>query len=211
MKKLLMLGTCLASLSCDGQLYSIASNNNNVLYAGIENPLTITVQNISARSVIAKTDNGTLSGDNGHYIFYTDTGDVAHITLFKKTAASLVKIGVSSFHVRQLPDPPAHLGSYFSGPVSLNYLRSQAGLRTGHESIYYTRGIPIISYTLNVIRNGNFVFKDLKNVGAVFGEQVQAALFKVAPGDSVIFNNIVAKRDNSTLTILSPLTFTIKN
>jgi len=83
MKKLLMLGTCLASLSCGGQLYSIASNNNNVLYAGIENPLTITVQNISAKSVIAKTDNGTLSGDNGHYIFYTDTGDVAHITLFK--------------------------------------------------------------------------------------------------------------------------------
>ena len=211
MKRLLMVGLYLASLSCRGQLYSIASNHNNVLYAGIENPLTITVQNISPKSVIGKTDNGTLTGENGHYVFYTDTGDVAHITLFKKTPAGQVKIGVSSFRVRQLPDPPAHLGTYFSGPIPLNYLRSQAGLRTGHESIYYTRGIPIVSYSLNVIRNGNFVFMELKNEGALFTEQVEAALLKVLPGDSVIFNNILAKRDDSTLTILSPLTFTIKN
>jgi len=211
MKKLLVLGLYLASLSCRGQLYSIASNFNKVLYAGIENPLTITVQNISPKSVIAKTDNGTLTGENGHYVFYTDTGDVAHITLYKKTATGEVKMGMNSFRVRQLPDPPAQLGSYFSGPIPLDYLRSQAGLRTGHESIYYRRGIPIVSYTLNVIRNGNFVFKEVKNEGAAFGEQVQTALRKVLPGDSVVFNNILAKRDDSTLTILSPLTFTIKN
>ena len=206
-----MLGLYLASLSCRGQLYSVASNYNNVLYARVENPLTITVQNISPKSIIAKTDNGTLTGKNGHYVFYTDTGDVAHITLYKKTSSGLVKIGVNSFRVRQLPDPPTHLGSYFSGPIPLDYIRSQPGLKTGQESIFYLRGIPIVSYTLNVIRNGNFVFKELKNEGAMFSEQVQAALRKVLPGDSIIFNNILAKRDDSTLTILSPLTFTIKN
>ena len=206
-----MLSLYLASLTCRGQLYSIASNHNNVLYAGIENPLTITVQNISPKSVIAKTDNGTLTGENGHYVFYTDTGDVAHITLYKKTATGQVKFGVSSFRVRQLPDPPAHVGSYFSGPIHLTILRSQAGLRTDHESIYYTRGIPIVNFTLNVIRNGNFVFKELKNEGAVFSRQVHDALSKILPGDSVIFNNILAQRHDSTLTILSPLTFTIKN
>ena len=207
----MILGLCLFTQSCFGQLFSIASDNNNVLYAGIENPLTITVLNISPKSVIAKTDNGTLTGENGHYVFYTDTGQVAQITLFKKTSNGQVKIGMSTFHVRQLPDPPAHVGTYFNGPISLNYLRSQAGLRTGHESIYYTRGIPIVSYTFNVIRNNNFVIKELKNEGAVFSQQVQDALLKILPGDSVIFNNIVARRNDSTLTILSPLTFKIKN
>ena len=74
MKHLLLCLIYLISLSCKGQLFGIASDYNNVLYAGIENPLTIAVQNISPKSIIAKTDNGTLTGENGHYVFYTDSG-----------------------------------------------------------------------------------------------------------------------------------------
>jgi len=211
MKKLMMLGIYLVSLSCQGQLYSIASDNNNVLYAGIENPLTITVQNISPKSVIAKTDNGTLTGENGHYVFYTDTGDMVHITLLKKTSNGQVKIGMTSFWVRQIPDPVASVGIYTSGKIPLAYIKSQAGIRTDHSSIYYKKGIPITSFTLNIVRNNNYIFIVIKNQGNTFSKEVQNALSHSRAGDSIIFNNIFAKRHDGTLTILSPLTFLIRN
>ena len=107
MNKLLTLPLCFSMLFCQGQLFSVSSDKNNVLYAGVENPLTITVQNILPKNVLVKTDNGTLSGANGHYVFYTDTGDAANLTLYKRSSSGNVKIGVSSFRVRQLPDPPA--------------------------------------------------------------------------------------------------------
>ena len=172
MKHLLLCLIYLISLSCKGQLFSIASDNNNVLYAGIENPLTITVQNIFPKSVIAKADNGTLTGENGHYVFYTDTGDVTHITLFKKTPNGQVKIGMATFRVRQIPDPHAYLGSYSSGKISLAYLKAQPGIRTDLSSIYYKKGIPITGFTLYIIRNNkHFQQRCSKCIGTSHGRR----------------------------------------
>ena len=212
MKKLAMLSLYLISHSCHAQLFSIASDNNNVLYAGIENPLTIIVQNISPKAVFAKTDNGTLTGSNGHFTFYTDTGSIAHITLFKREFNKEVKIGVVVFNVRQIPDPRVRLGAYMGGNIPLAVLKAHAqnGITTDIATYYYRKGLPITSFTLDIIRNGNYVFKEVKNEGSVFNLEVQRALGQAMAGDAVIFDNIFAKRHDGTTTILSPLTFLIK-
>ena len=179
-----------------------------VLYAGIENPLTIIVDNISSKKVIAKTDNGKLSGENGHYYFYTDTGSIVNITLYKE--GSNEKIGAVTFFVRQIPDPSPMLGTYTGGEVPLEYIKSQPGIRTNHQSIYYTKGLPIISFTVSIIRNNDYVFKEIKNEVDTFSKEVSKAFQQLKPGDSVVINNIFARRHDGTLTILSAMTFTIK-
>ena len=211
MKKLLTFPLCICILLCQGQLFSVSSDKNNVLYAGVENPLTITVQNILPKDILVKTDNGTLSGANGHYVFYTDTGDVANLTLYRKSSNGNVKIGVSSFRVRQLLDPRAHVGSMYGGQINSSYIKAQAGIKTDIEAIYYQKGIPIESFTINIIRGKDYVFKEIKNEGQLFNKDVRNALSLLQNGDSVIFNNIIAKRHDGTLTILSPLTFLIRN
>jgi len=211
MNKLLTFPLCFSMLFCQGQLFSVSSDKNNVLYAGVENPLTITVQSILPKNVHVKTDNGTLSGANGHYVFYTDTGDVANFTLYKKLSNGNVKIGVSSFRVRQLPDPPVHIGNMYGGEINSSYIKAQAGIKTDVEAVYYKKGIPIVSFTLNIIRGKDYVFKEIKNEGQLFNKDVQNALSLLQNSDSVIFNNIIAIRHNGTLTILPPLTFLIKN
>ena len=211
MKKFLTFPLCISILLCHGQLFSVSPDKNNVLYAGVENPLTITVQNILPKDILVKTDNGTLSGANGHYVFYTDTGYVANLTLYKKSSNGNVKIGVSSFRVRQLPDPPAHVGGMYGGEINSSRLKAQAGIKTDIESMYYKKGIPIMSFTLNVIRREEYVYKEIRNEGQLFDKDVQNALSLLQNGDSVIFNNIIAQRHDGTLTILSPLTFLIRN
>jgi len=200
---------CLVSCICRGQLISISPRDYKVLYTGIENPLTIVVDNISSKKVIAKTDNGKLSGENGHYYFYIDTGSIANITLYKKRSNE--KIGTVTFSIRQIPDPIPRLGTYSGGEIPLEYIKSQPGIRTNIQSIYYTKRLPITSFTVSIIRNNDYVFKEIRNEGELFNKEVNTAFQQLKPGDSVVINNIFAKRHDGTLTILSPLAFTIKN
>lgn len=208
MKTITIIGLYLISCCCRAQVISVSSDNNRVLYAGVENPLTIAVSNVVPKNIIVKTDNGTLNGEDGHYIFYTDTGIVANITIFNKTSNK--QIGIIAFHVREIPDPNPRLGAYKSGNIPLAIIKSQSGITTDIESIYYQRGLPIISFTINILRNGDYVFKEIKNEGKVFNEEVKKAFQQLRPGDSVALNNIFAKRHDGTLTILASLTFTIK-
>jgi len=201
---------CLLIACCigKGQLISISSDNNKILYAGIENPLMIVVSNVSPKNFVVKTDNGKLSGENGHYYFYTDTGSIVNITLYKK--GSNEKIGSVTCFVRQIPDPSPTLGTYSGGEIPLEYIKSQPGIRTNHQSIYYTKGLPIISFTVSIIRNNDYVFKEIKNEVDTFSKEVSKAFQQLKPGDSVVINNIFAKRHDGSLTILNTLTFTIK-
>ena len=68
-----------------------------------------------------------------------------------------------------------------------------------------------MSFTLNIIRGKDYFFKEIKNEGQLFNKDIQNALSLLQNGDSVIFNNIIAKRHDGTLTILPVLTFLIKN
>ena len=202
---LLILFYCISN----GQLISISSDNNKALYAGVENPLTITVDNVSSKKIIAKTDIGKLTGESGHYTFYTDTGSFANITLYKKGTNE--KIGTVNFYIRQIPDPRPRIGTYTGGEIPLAYIKSQPGIRTDILTFYYKIGIPITSFTVSIIRNNDYVFKEIRNEGELFNKEVNTAFQQLKPGDSVVINNIFAKRHDGTLTILSPLAFTIKN
>lgn len=204
----MIISLCLSGCAWQRQTISISSDNNRVLYAGIENPLTIAVDNISANKISAKSDNGTLTGENGRYNFYTDTGSVANFTLYKK--GSTESIGIMTFYIRQLPDPTPLIGGYKGGDIPSAVLRAQAGIRTDRH-YPYGRGLPVTSFTVSIIRNNNYVFREINNEGNMFNEEVQNAFKQLKGGDSIVINNIFAKRHDGTLTILSPLTFTIKN
>jgi hypothetical protein len=209
MKFSLLLVLLFATIVSSAQQFTVASVKNNVLWAGRDNPLSITVENKLFRNIIARTDNGKLTRTDDGYTFYTDTGDIANITVFENRAGKEVEIGVARFHVRQLPDPIARVGFNRSGKISLGLFRSQAGLHTDIKTFYHERGIPIISYSVNIIRGTDFIVEDLKNDGNAFSPATREGFLQLRPGDSVVFNKIIARRRDGTLTILEPLTFSL--
>lgn len=209
MRNWLTFFICLFFFSCQRFVYSISAERNNILFTGYDNPLMVIVHNISPKTLIVKTDNGTLTGENGHYIFRTDTGSAAVITLYKKKGKDLKEIGKTYFLVRLRPDIRPTIGSYYGGKILQVQLTSQAGIRAGQQSMFYEKEMPVISYTLSIIRSGEYVYREIKNEGAAFTKEVGSVLRDTRPGDSVIFNNIFAKRDDGTTTILEPITFFI--
>ena len=207
MKNYLLVVFFLFGNICKGQIFTVSSDKNNVIYKGVENPLTIIVQNVSPADVIAKAEYGRLTGKEGHYMYYSDTGSAVNIVVFKKTRAGEKIIGLYPFRVKQIPDPEAKVAGKPGGNIPVAALRSQSRITTNIEAFNFEQGLPIVSFTLSVIRNNDFIQKEIQNSGEEFNEQVKNALQQIRAGDSVIFKDIVARRHDSTLTILAPLTF----
>ena len=62
-----------------------------------------------------------------------------------------------------------------------------------------------------MVYNGEvYNFKEIRNERELFNKEVNTAFQQLKPSDSVVINNVFARRHDGTLTILNTLTFTIK-
>ena len=78
----------------------------NVLYAGIENPISISVPGVAMNSVEATMTNGTLSRKGDSWIARPgQVGSEAVISVFASIDGRKQQVGSMNFRVRKLPDP----------------------------------------------------------------------------------------------------------
>lgn len=86
---------------------SIAPVLTNVLYAGIDNPISISVPGIAPADVQATTNHGTLTRQGNQWIARpTTVGQTTTITVSARTAeGTQQRVSTQQFRVRALPDP----------------------------------------------------------------------------------------------------------
>jgi gliding motility-associated protein GldM len=110
----------------------ISATKMNVVYIGLENPISVSVPGYSANQVqVSCGAGGTLKKDGqaGTYILEVNgTSKEIEITASVKDAKGTVKkMGIQKYRVRQMPKPTPMLGSIeASGPVSAGVLKSAA-------------------------------------------------------------------------------------
>ncbi len=93
---------------------TVSATMMNVLYAGINNPLSISVPGVPTSNVSATMTNGTLTRNGDTWIARpTKVGDNAVITVTATIDGRQQTVATSTFRVRKLPDPTAFIA--FSG------------------------------------------------------------------------------------------------
>ena len=201
----------LCFVSAVGQKFSIAADKMNVLYADVDNPLTIAVENCPSNSIIVKTDNGTISGSKGSYVFRSNQFGKADIILYKKVNGKLKQIGKNSFRVKLIPDPIAKVGPSAGGKIQRIILKSQQYIRADYAGVDIDINIPIDSFTVIIIRGDTCISKELKNYTSKFSKELTDALAEIKQSDIVIFKDIYSKRYNGETKILDPIFFFIRD
>ena len=86
---------------------TVSADIMNVLYAGYDNPMSVSIPGVPASQVQATMTGGTLTpkGD-GHFIAKpTNVGGEAVITVSAKVEGRVQEMGKFTFRVRRLPDP----------------------------------------------------------------------------------------------------------
>ena len=90
---------------------TVSADLMNVLYAGYNNPMSVSVPGVPLNQIVASMTGGTLTPTGpGKYIAKPEKpGTEATITVSSKANGGMQKMGEFKFRVRRLPDPTAYI------------------------------------------------------------------------------------------------------
>lgn len=89
---------------------TVSATMMNVLYAGIDNPVGISVPGVAMNDISASMTNGTLTRQGDHWIARpAGVGKDATVTVTANMDGRQVQVAQTSFRVRKLPDPTAFI------------------------------------------------------------------------------------------------------
>lgn len=85
---------------------TVSATMMNVLYGGIDNPISISVPGVAMSDISATMTNGTLTRAGDHWVARPSTvGKDATITVTANMDGRSVQVAQTAFRVRKLPDP----------------------------------------------------------------------------------------------------------
>ncbi len=147
---------------------TVSADLMNVLYAGYNNPISVSIPGVPLNKVSATMAGGTLTPTSaGHYIARpTAVGKDVTITVSNLASGKPQQVGQYTFHVRKLPDPTAYIqvgdSRFRGGGLAKGSLMGATGVRaaiddglldiefkvTGFEAVFFDNmgnPVPVVS------------------------------------------------------------------
>lgn len=164
---------------------TVAADMMNVLYAGYQNPISISVPGVPANAVTATMIGGSFSSKgNGHFIAVPSAvgHDVSiHVTARDKGQTRTLPPFV--FHVRKLPDPTAYIGlgtnRFRGGGLSKASLMQANGIKAAIDDGLLDIEFKVLSFETVFFDNmGNAV--PMASAGSMFSERQRDAFRKLS-------------------------------
>ena len=151
---------------------TIAADLMNVLYAGFDNPITISIPNTSQHDVQATMSGGSLVARGGGHFIARPSAVGQPVTI--SVSAKGRKIGDYQFRVRKLPDPSPYIAMgadrFKSGALSKAALMSAPGIQAAIDDGLLDIPFSVTSFRVVFFDNmGNAV--PLASNGASFSPQ----------------------------------------
>ena len=168
----------------------------DVIYVGIDNPITLAVEGYSNDSIFLTARNCTITGGKGHFIINpTLPTTYIPVDVMLKTDTGIRKLGYRTFRAK-CPEATAGVGimGKRAGKISLSYVRKAIGPTAWYEGFEYDSHIIITKATIVISRNNEVLFdKTLHNGGGVRfadDEETKNAIQSLQPGDHLLLDNM---------------------
>lgn len=177
-----------------GATATISADNMNVLFIGLENPMSVSVPGITPENTIVSADNGiTLKNlGNGKYIATVKSGFVSgKVTVKARMQDGTVKsMGESLYKIRRVPEPKICIGNLPPGEYGKSSLMSQSYLFAILENFYFSNvSYKVVSYRASLVSkriNNN----DSRTVSGNGIREVSAMLGNAQKGDLLVIDEI---------------------
>jgi gliding motility-associated protein GldM len=168
---------------------SIALDKMNVLYIGVDNPVSIAASGGGDDKVQASISSGSLTRvGNGKYIARVNTvNDNTRITVSVDGKVA----GSADFRVRTIPQAQAYVGGQPSGAnMNASAFRAQGGVGAGIKDFPFELSYEVVSFTFTCdTDDGDIV--SVPNSGAAFSGACRNAINQhVSAGKLVTIDNI---------------------
>ncbi|MCH5227780.1 MAG: gliding motility protein GldM [Muribaculaceae bacterium] len=188
----------------------------NVLYAGIENPISISVPGVAMNGVEATMTNGQLIRKGDTWVARPDKiGTDAEIAVFASIEGSKQQVGSMTFRVRRLPDPSPYIPLKDAQGNPMNYKGVPQKISKAQLMAVESLGAAIDDDLLNVtytVESFSTVFFDSMNNaipevsdGNKFSSRQKEQFRRMKPGSRFFISNVKAKGPDGVSRIISPL------
>jgi gliding motility-associated protein GldM len=190
---------------------NVSADSMNVMYGGLENPITVSVPGIPNEKVRVTCDNGTLiPKGNGKYVVRNPAVGKCRITISAETDSGTVKpMGVSMFRVKRLPKPYASVSGASGGKATKAQMMASPGLLCVYENFEFPAKPKVTKFRVEVVRNG-IVDQTPMIGGNLFNQQCRDKFAGLQRGNKVIITDIEAMGPDGIPVKLEPLVVTIQ-
>lgn len=163
---------------------TVSATMMNVLYAGIDNPISISVPGVPMNDISASMSGGSLVRSGDHWVARpTAVGKDAVITVTATIDGRSSTVATTTFRVRKLPDPTAYISyadkgstSHYKGgrPFSKTLLLAAPGLEAAIDDGLLDTKFRVISFeTVTFDSMGNAI-PEVSDGSSFSGRQKQA-------------------------------------
>jgi hypothetical protein len=172
------------------QTVAIGADKMNVFYIGVDNPVSIAESNSACEDLIIRVVNGTITGRDCKYVVRCDA--IANCKIFVSSQKNK-DITETDFRVKMIPKPFFKIASYGNHFVRAikKEIAAQDYVRADLENFDFDLRYYIDSFRVRIMRDsvniGSYV-----NISNKIGQPLHDAFSKLAVGDVIVFDKIIA-------------------
>ncbi len=189
---------------------TISADAMNVLYIGLDNPISISVAGYSPNDIIASMSGGSLTRSGKGYIAKVTTAGKATISVSVKVKdGSTRPMGSNEYRVKSVPKPESMFGTLESGSAPAAALLAQNTIRAVLPNFVFEGvNFTVTKYAaLYVPKRGNA--EAVSGAGAAITQQLKMFITKAKRGDKVLVDEIEAIGPGGIKKRLAPIAITI--
>ncbi|MBP6431030.1 MAG: hypothetical protein KA319_04630 [Ferruginibacter sp.] len=200
MKTLLTLVLIFFASALNAQNVAFAADKMNVLYIGVDNPITIVAENLNCKDLKAITNNGKIIGKGCKLIIIPEKIGTAKITVQTKKN----KWTEAIFRVKEIPPPIFKIGTG-QLRIPLVALKNQQFVRADIENFDIDVRFLIDSFTVSIFSKETSTYKEVKNISNKITEETKQLFDSLKPGDEILFKDIFSHKFNGEVFMLEPV------
>ena len=205
-----------SSYSVIEPMATIAATMMNVLYAGIDNPISISVPGVSMPALDATMTNGVLTRKGNIWEAKPEIiNKDAIISVFASIEGRRQQVGSMTFRVRSLPDPSPYLPIKDSQGNIIEYKGSPRKITKGQligvESLGAAIDDNLLNVSFSVISFSTVFFDSMGNGipevsnGSYFSDRQKEQIRRLKPGSRFFISNVKAKGPDGVTRDISPM------
>lgn len=194
---------------------TISATMMNVLYAGIDNPMSISVPGVATNSVTATMTNGTLTRKGDTWVARpAQVGTEATITVTAEMDGRRQEVSSTKFRVRKLPDPTPFItykdskgnsDRYRGGkPFSKTLLLQSPGIEAAIDDDLLNISFTVLSFETVFFDSMGNAIPEVSD-GANFSQRQKDSFRRLSRGKRFYISRVKAKGPDGITRDLAPL------
>jgi hypothetical protein len=186
---------------------AVSLSKMNVLYLGVDNPVTIAVANYQSSKIRPEITNGKITSKDGGYYNYVIQPKNVGMAILKIYAGDKL-ISNAEFRVKRVPDPVAKIGGYKSGLIQKDILLNQEILSVDMENFDFDLRFIVTSFKLSTHVKG--IMTGVSSSSNTITQEQKTLIEKAVSGQKIYFEEIKVVGPDGAIRNLAPLIIELK-